>query len=190
MKDFKGEKVRLLANILVFSVLFTVGSYSFAMNFKVRAREHFETHKISAPGVDTTYKGLSNTLNFWWENPYDIYYGFSVSPVLASLKSQDSTNPMGEKVDFINVGFELKYFFKDILSQVFVRPGVTYSHLKPKNHISSKSGYALYLGIGYEYPFDMFGLAVEYGYRYAELSDDYKVESVTPSIGFHFYKDL
>ena len=163
-----------------------IPSFSFAQKFKVRAREHFEIHTIDVNGIETKYKGLSNTLNFWWEKPYDISYGFSLSPVFSNLEAQDSPI-LGNDITFWNIGFELKYHFLSANKSIFVRPGIGYSLLKPDNSVEDASGYFLYTGIGYEIPFKSFGLALEFGVRYSDLSDNITVESITPSIGFHFY---
>lgn len=154
--------------------------------FKIRAREHFETHKFSSASIDTTYRGLSNTINLWWEKPYDISYGFSVSPILSGIRNKEVSAPFGEEIILVNYGFEMKYFLKSLLSQLYVRPGITYAELSG-DQTFTKSGHSLYLGLGYEYPFERFGLAFEVAHRYTELTEGITVNSFTPSIGFHFY---
>lgn len=151
-----------------------------AQNFKMRAREHYEVHTID----NQKFKGLSNTINLGWEKPYEYYYAFSISPIISGLKSKD-IGPLGEKIRFLNFGFELKYF---VLDKFFVRPAVGYSLLKSYGSLDDLKGYFLYTGIGYEYPFKKFGLAIELAYRYANLSENIEVHSITPSIGFHFYE--
>ncbi len=158
-----------------------------AQDFKVRAREHFEIHTIDVSGTEVEYKGFSNTLNFWWEKPYDISYGFSFSPVISNLEAQGQ-ELLGEDITYWNIGFELKYHFLKSHKSFFVRPGIGYSLLKPGNSIEDASGYFLYAGIGYEIPFKNFGLALELAVRHSKLSDDITVKSFTPSIGFHFYE--
>ena len=175
-----------MKSLICFLLLFAVEAQ--AMKFKVRAREHFDTHKIDINGTETTYKGLSNTINLWWEMPYELYYGFYFNPVFASAEEDEANSPLGEEVDYFHVGFEAKYFIHKVVQNVYVRPGVGYSILKPDNAVDDAKGYNLYLGVGYEYPFENFGLALEMAYRYADLSDDVTVGSLTPSIGFHFYE--
>ncbi len=168
-------------------LLSLIPCFAYSQKFKVRAREHFETHTIDSNGTEAEYKGLSNTLNFWWEKPYDISYGFSLSPVLSNLKAQDQ-ELFGEDITFWNIGFELKYHFLKSNKSFFIRPGIGYSLLKPGNNVKDASGYFLYAGVGYEIPFKNFGLALEMAVRRANLSDDISVNSFTPSIGFHFYE--
>jgi hypothetical protein len=161
------------------------------MKFKMRAREHYEVHNIKGENFETKYKGFNNTVNLWWENPYDLYYGFSFSPIFSGLKNKEDQS-LGDEIDYFNIGLELKYFPKDYLPSVlenfYIRPGTGYSVLKPGNNVNDAKGYNLYLGLGYEYPFKHLGLALEVAYRYANLEDGVSVQSFTPSIGFHFYE--
>lgn len=176
----------MFKNIIISIILFSSTAVQ-AYTFKIRAREHVESNTISYSGGETTYKGLTNTINLWWEKPYDISMGFSVSPIIAGIRADDYTKPFGDEVTIVNYGFELKYFgLKKLLPQVYVRPGLTYSELTPDNGVTS-SGHAVYLGIGYEYPFEKFGLALEYAHRHSILSDGITINASTPSIGFHFY---
>jgi hypothetical protein len=35
--------------------------------WRFRAREHFEVHEISKNGTTVNFRGLSNTINYWYE---------------------------------------------------------------------------------------------------------------------------
>lgn len=170
-------------------ILLLLSLEAMAQKFKVRAREHVETNRIFADGTETVYKGLTNTINFWWEKPYDISYGFSLQPVLANIRTNDSGTYLGERVTLINIGFELKYFPKVLSANLYARPGIAFSRLSSDN-VRNLDGHSYYLGVGYEYPFEQLGVAVEMAYRYSKLSQDVEINSITPSIGFHMYKNF
>ncbi len=177
-------KYILLSLIILFS------DSVFAGKIKIRAREHYELLKIKTDSSEDKYKGLSNTINIWWEEPYDISYGVSFSPILSGLREEDSNSTFGKKIQTINAGVELKYFPKKLIRYLYVRPGLTYTILRPDNLIQNRNGYSAYLGLGYEIPFSKLGLALEVAYRYSDLDQNTTIETITPSIGFHFYKSM
>ncbi|MCJ8276607.1 MAG: hypothetical protein MJK18_07180, partial [Bdellovibrionales bacterium] len=70
--------------------LFTIESW--AGEWKFRAREHYEIHDISVGNQEFTYKGFSNTLNFWYEDPFNYSLGLAAGPLLGSSRI-DGTAP-------------------------------------------------------------------------------------------------
>ena len=175
---------------VLLSLVILISDFAFAGKIKIRAREHYELLKIKTDNTEDKYKGLSNTVNIWWEKPYDISYGISFSPIFSGLREEDDNSTFGKKIQTINAGLELKYFPKVLIRNLYVRPGITYTVLKPDNQIRNLSGYSAYLGLGYEIEFKKFGLALEAAYRYSDLENNTTIETITPSIGFHFYKGL
>ena len=173
---------------LIIFLLLSFALEANAMKFKVRAREHVETHKIDINGAETTYKGLSNTINLWWEMPYELYYGFYISPVFSSLEEDESGSPLGEEIHLFSAGFAGKYFVHKLIQNTYLRLEIGYSELRPDNSVDDATGVSYLIGYGYEFPLEMFGLALEAAYRYSDLSDNTTVKSFTPSIGFHFYE--
>ena len=159
-----------------------------AYDFKFRAREHYEIHNITAGGQDYKFRGLSNTINAWFEKPYDFSIGLAFSPVLAGIKA-DETYAIGEKLTLYNVGIEAKYFPKLLSDYLYGRGGVGYSHLE-NSGLGKQDGYNVYFGLGYEIPFKSFGIALEAAIRQVELNNDISDQIFTPSVGLHFYKML
>lgn len=154
--------------------------------FKFRAREHYEIHSISYGNEEETYRGLTNTINAWHEVPFKYSFGLALGPILGSASKEDTKLEMfGEKIKLIHIGLEYKYFF---LGQTFTRVGAGWTQLRSTGEIDYINGHHTYLGLGYEFKVNKFGIAVEAAYRWSELSDDVSIESITPSIGFHFYK--
>ena len=152
---------------------------------KMRAREHFDIHNIDRDGVKETYTGLSNTINVWYEKPFDIAYGFSFNPLIGSARKDQSMLPeLGGRVRFINIGAELKYF---LVKGLFTRFGAGWSQLRSDGVLEISNGYNGYGGLGYEFLINDIGLALEAAYRHSTLQNDIVVGTFTPSLGVHFY---
>lgn len=172
-------------------LFFLIISNALASQVKMRAREHFEVHEVSTPQVLEVYKGLTNTITLAIEKPYKYSYGLSFSPILANLEASNSDSFFGNKITQQNIGVHLKYFLNKSLKNTFARIASGYSKLEVDRG-SRKEFFGLYsyLGIGYEIPYDKFGLALELAYRYADYNDSIIVKTISPSIGFHFYKNF
>lgn len=168
--------------------LFLISTNALAFNFKMRAREHYEVHEIYNKDKIDHYRGLTNTINLWWEKPYDTYFGLSFSPILASIKEVKEDSQYGEKITQQNIGLEFKKFLS---SKLFYRLGLGHSNLETtKGAEKNFKGNYGYLGLGIEIPFDSHGLALELAYRYADYEKGIYIKTFTPSVGFHFYKSL
>lgn len=178
--------------ILFFTIAIIIPPITFSneFNFKARAREHVESHHIKGKNFSEKYLGLNNTVNLWWEKPYDQSIGFSISPIIAGLKTQNEDSALGSQITYINYGIEYKSFLKQVSKEIFYRIGVGYSKLEPIKGSRHYEGNNYYLGLGQEIPINNFGLALEMAFRKAKLDDEITIESITPSIGFHFYKNL
>ena len=181
---------RAMKSILMIVSIFFITEISLAAKFKMRAREHYEFNQITTNGVSEDYNGFTNTLNFFWEEPYKYSFGLAVSPMLSAIEEDVLNSSLGEDVWILNVGVELKYFVQDFIKNVYVRPGIYYTELRPDAPIADFKGVSIYAGLGYEHAFSKLGLALEVGYRYTDLNRDAEITSVVPSLGVHFYKDL
>lgn len=163
-------------------ILLLVSYSSFALNLKMRAREHFESHTIDlSSGAEAKFSGFSNTINIWHEVPYKYSFGLSVSPVIGKLTAKDdeSETLFEEKVNFKAYGFEGKYY--PLGNSIYLRHGV-YAH-----EFDELTGWGALTTLGYEYPFKKFGLALEGGQRWYSLGEE-KGQALNIAIGFHFYK--
>lgn len=168
-------------------ILILAPHFLYAGQFKIRAREHFDSHNIEINGRRETYTGLSNTINIWYEEPYDISYGFAFNPVLGGASNDD--NPfaeLGENIRFIHAGFELKYFFA--MERLYTRLGLGWSQLRSDGPLKPSNGYHGYAGLGVEMPIGKVGVALEAAFRMTEVQNEVSAETFTPSIGFHFYE--
>jgi len=179
-----------MKKIILLTLVLSIQS-SFSASLKMRAREHFEFHEIYSSTDMEMYRGLTNTINLWWEDPYNYSFGLAFTPVIASISEVEKDSAFGEKITQQNIGLEYKFFLSFIDTSLFSRLGIGYSKLEvddgPKDEYY---GQFSYIGLGYEIPMNNFGLALELAYRYANYNDNVYIKTITPSIGFHFYKNL
>ena len=167
-------------------VTFVIPSESEAAKWRFRAREHYDIHKIKIEAETYEYQGLSNTINFWYEDPKKEAYGLAFGPLIGSARSREDVDPLqfGNKVQLFYVGAEYKKYF---LEDFFVRPGLFWSSLETKGQLDPNTGYSAYLGIGYEIDVSNVGIALEVAFRQSYLQNDIEISTITPSIGVHFY---
>jgi hypothetical protein len=179
-----------MKKLLLFIFIVSIQS-AISANLKMRAREHFELHEVNSKAGMEMFRGLTNTINLWWEEPYNYSFGLAFSPVIASIKEVEDDSSFGEKITQQNIGLEYKFFLSSIHKSLFSRLGIGYSKLEADSGPRDEYyGQFSYLGLGYEIPMNNFGLALEMAYRHADYNDDLYIKTITPSIGFHFYKDL
>jgi hypothetical protein len=153
-----------------------------ALNIKMRAREHYETHTLKLQdGAQAKFSGFSNTINLWHEVPYRYAFGLSLSPVIGRLKAQDpqSKELFREKINFKAYGFEGKLF--PFQNSIYLRQGL-YAH-----EFDRLAGWGALTTVGYEYPFTRLGVALEAGQRLYFLGAE-RGRATSVAIGFHFYK--
>ena len=179
-----------MIKLALLTVLFTIQT-SFSADFKMRAREHFEVHEVRTSSNMEMYRGLTNTINLWWEVPYKYSFGIAFSPVIASIKEVEKDSIYGTKITQQNIGLEYKIFLSSLHTSLFSRLGLGYSKLEADNGPKDEYyGRFSYIGLGYEIPMDNFGLALELAYRYTSYDEGLYIKTITPSVGFHFYKNL
>jgi hypothetical protein len=145
-----------------------------------------------ASGSKGHYGGLSNTINVWYEKPFQYSFGFAASPLLATLPVTKGEPPpeCGDRVRLVHLGSEGKIFPFAGLVHVFARAGVYSSTLTSNGPLGSTTGTSGLLGIGYEWDLGGIGLAPEFSWRTGWLARSIKFEGSAPAIGLHFYKAL
>ena len=160
----------------------------FAGEWKWRAREHFETHTINKDSLEVNYKGLSNTINYWYEDSLNQAYGLAFGPVIGNADKQgdELISQLGDEVKLVSIGFEYKkWFSKDY--PLFTRLGAFHQKLLSDGSVGKPNGTGTYIGLGYEYIYKDVGIAIEFAVRQSNLTEGVQVKSFTPSIGFHLY---
>jgi len=160
-----------------------------AENFKFRARETFELQDVSFEGQSLKYSGLSNTINFWYEKPFDLSYGLAGGSILSAFKTKDRpTNGLGETLNVFFLGLEAKTFFIPSAKGLFGRVGAYWNMVDTNGVQGDKAGVAGYLGAGWEFMIGKsFSLAPELGYKRGDMQG-FVYDSYSISVGVHFYK--
>lgn len=161
---------------------------------RVRAREHFETHKykLGDTGQSETYKGLTNTINIWYERPFEYSVGLALGPVIGGARSDgpsDAQPAFGGQIQLAVAGIEAKYFPISGIKG-FLRGGLSWNSLRTNGTYGRINGYGYYGGLGWEIPIGIVSIAPEVAFRRVHLAHDVTGDIFTPSIGLHFYKEL
>ncbi len=179
-----------IINVIVFFTLLLMFEQAAAGDIKVRAREHIDFHDIAFDSNSgSTYAGLSNTINVWWEKPRIYSIGLAFNPVIGSARaSGDYDARLGNKIKLIMLGVEGKYYHRDIAPSLFSRLGLGYARLDTRGSIGDIDGYHAYIGAGWEFDVKGVGIALEMAFRQSRLERGVIVNSITPSIGVHFYR--
>ncbi len=162
-----------------------------AGKIKIRAREHYELHSIKIDNQNLKYSGLSNTINVWYEVPFKYSFGVFISPIIGKTPINDkkNSNLLGDQIQIFNLGLEFKKYIPLFnKEQFFYRTGLSWIKIKSEGQSEDLNGLGLYLGFGYEFKYKRMGIAPEFAMRYGVLESNNSITSVTPSIGFHFYK--
>lgn len=181
-------------------LLLITGIFSFTASaldwekIRVRAREHFESHsyKLGRTGQRETYKGLTNTINIWYERPFEYSLGLALGPVIGGARSDgpsDAGPAFGDKIELAVAGVEAKYFPVAGLKGFF-RGGLSWNSLQTNGTFGRINGYGYYGGLGWEIPVGMVSIAPEVAFRRVHLAKGVTGDIFTPSIGLHFYKEL
>jgi hypothetical protein len=161
--------------------------------FHLRAREHYETVRVKNLGSQdiSKYQGFTNTLNYWYEQPYHYLLGIAASPLLATLPVYGSHDAgAGKRIRLLHLGVEGKYFPVPSHINVFVRGGVYAATLSTRDTLGSFHGQSALLGIGYEWDWDGIGIAPEFSWRIGKLSQNVSFTAAGPAIGVHFYSAI
>ena len=89
------------------------------------------------------------------------------------------------------LGLECKHDpFRSDGGGLFIRWGISKNRLKTKGTLGELKGNGGYLGIGWEFPFEILGLAFEIAQRQFLFANNFSIETSSPSIGVHFYRHL
>lgn len=161
-------------------------------DIRFRAREHFEVQEFKMGSVRETYKGATNTLNVWYERPFNFSVGLAAGPILGASRANDSDfqPQMGDKVILRWQGLEGKYFPWGESLKVFVRGGVYAHQLTTNGDLGRLTGWGSLAGVGIEIPIGVVSIAPEFSVRQISLSDNVSAFILSPAIGFHFYPEL
>ena len=94
----------------------------------------------------------------------------------------------GQRMELWKLGFEGKHDSLQGDGGLFLRWGISKNLLKTQGSLSELKGNGGYLGIGWEFPFEILGLAFEIAQRQIRMGKKLFIKTSSPSIGVHFYK--
>jgi len=125
----------------------------------------------------------------WWEKPRIYSIGLAFNPVIGSARASGRYDTrLSNKIKLITLGVEGKYYHRDIAPSLFSRLGLGYTRLNTGGNIDDIDGYHVYVGAGWEFDVKGVGIALEMAFRQSRLEQGVVVNSITPSLGVHFYR--
>ena len=88
------------------------------------------------------------------------------------------------------LGFEGKHDSLQGDGGLFLRWGISKNLLETQGSLGELKGNGGYLGIGWEFTFEILGLAFEIAQRQIRMGNNIFIKTSSQSIGEHFYKQL
>ncbi|OGG96547.1 MAG: hypothetical protein A2508_02120 [Candidatus Lambdaproteobacteria bacterium RIFOXYD12_FULL_49_8] len=164
---------------------------AWAYDFKIRAREHFDTMKLtygeaSSDNQTRNHSGIGPMLDFWFEEPFANSFGFAYGMTYINNNGETPYAQGSRDTEMWTTGIEGKHFFiKD--GGLFGRWAASRQRLKSYDAFGELKGTSGYLGVGWEFHLGKIGLAFETGRVRASFERQITIESESPSIGVHFY---
>lgn len=178
--------MKIIQTFILLLLFFSFIQNSFA-NIRIRAREHFDVFQVNANEKTDTYFGLGPIINIWYEQPYLYSIGIALG---ATFLWDNNNENLGSEIQIYDIGLEYKLFPFERINSLYLRLGTAFSILDNNLYSESLYGESFYAGCGFEFDMDTFGLALEAAFRYYNFEKEVSMISLSPSIGFHFYKHL
>ncbi len=183
-----GLTTALAPTLFGLFILIATSDLCQAGEFRFRAREHYDQHSLTYNNENVKYQGFSNTINFWYEKPFDLSVGLAGGSLFGSARTDETApNGIGETIQLYFLGVEAKYFPLDNPKPLFVRAGLYWSLLDSKAALTSQNGASFYAGAGWEFlAWSEVGIAPELGLRLWRLQG-IEITTFNISLGVHFY---
>jgi hypothetical protein len=158
-------------------------------NYKFRARESYEWLQFKSDSQKEAFQGLSNTINFFYEKPFDYSYGLAAGSLFSGLSSENGLPGLSRDIDIFFIGFEGKlFFFGGSRQGLFTRPGLFFHQIQNDGARGNIDGVSLLTSLGYEFfVYKDIALAPEIAFKSGE-SGPYSWQGLTLSLGLHFYQ--
>lgn len=176
---------------LVFFLIynFFIPNAGWAKSINFQFREQYEVNDIRFRGVDSQFRGFSNTFGVGFEEPFDFAYSI-VAGSVGNLATTDEAVGMGlsQSLEFFFAGIELRYFPYESWKGFFTRIGGYWNQINTKTSVGRLDGWSYYSGLGWEILLsDHIGLAPEIGIRQGD-SQGLFFTTYRFSLGLHLYK--
>lgn len=154
-----------------------------------RFREHYDLSLLKTPAGDTTYGGLSSSVNLHYEVPMEWSFGLVFNPVLPGRDDQlgDVNAALPAKVRIWRYGVEYQRFlWTQDKRGVFARLGAAFEVLDIKG-VPNRYGGSYYIGLGWEQRIGGVGIAPEVAFRHSVFENDIQALAFTPSLALRLY---
>ena len=118
-----------------------------AGQLRLRAREHYETIAVRTDDGEATFRGFTNTIDAWYEEPFRFSFGLAGSPLFARLMAKHPPPGFGEAIRLVHLGAEGKVFPFPEAAPVFARLGIYRTTLNPDGPASVSAAVAISCGL-------------------------------------------
>lgn len=152
-----------------------------AGQWRLRARENFESGVIDRGGEPQAYRGLLSAFDLFYEKPFDRSYGLTVH--------HGGLGRVGGpgRVTVTVLGAEAKLFPVEAARLWFVRGGLITQASDPAGPGRESWTWGASVGTGVEFPVWKLGLAPEVGGKALWGSRGRRVSMFYAALGVHFY---
>ena len=137
-------------HVWIFFVLFFMTETVRAQQWKLRAREHFDTATLNyGQSIEKeTTTGIGPTINFWLEEPYENAFGLALGLMYIDFSRESASIGRGQRMELWKLGLEGKHDPFQGDGGLFIRWGISKNRLKTKGTLGELKGNGGYLGIG------------------------------------------
>ena len=121
-----------------------------AQQWKLRAREHFDTATLNyGQSIEKEItSGIGPTINFWLEEPYENAFGLALGLMYIDFSHGSASIGRGQRMELWKLGLEGKHDPFQGDGGLFIRWGISKNRLKTKGTLGELKGNGGYLGIG------------------------------------------
>lgn len=176
--------------LLAFLTLLAPSAHAAEGRFTPRFREHYDLTQLRTAAGNTTYGGLSSSVNLFYEKPLEWSLGLVFNPVVAGRDKQLGTANLAlpSKIRIWHYGIEYQRF---VLAEpekygLFARVGASFDVFDVK-YATTRYGGSYYLGLGWEQRIGGVGIAPEVAFRHMVFEKDIQALAFTPSLALRLY---
>lgn len=172
-----------MQRIVLALALFSAASAAHSAEWRLRAREHFETGQLDLGDGrgELAHRGFLSAVDLFYEEPFQYMAGLTVH-------RGPYEQPHGPgRVTATSVGLEGKLFPAETARWWFVRTGALATALDPAGPGKEMWVYGGAFGTGAEFPVWKLGLAPEVGGKWAWGSRGRTLRTLYVALGVHFY---
>jgi hypothetical protein len=161
-----------------------MAAFSSAAEWRLRARENFETGRIDIGDGRgrLDYNGFISAFSLVYEKPFDSMFGLTVQ-----RGSLERIGPSQDRLTTTTLGFEAKIFPLKAVPLWFARGGVLAGALDPAGPGKESWLYGGSAGSGFEIPIWKLGVAPEAGVKSLWGARSRFLRHFYLAIGLHFY---